>query len=197
MNESSDFRILRSFGISDSAIVPTIRKIRNFALLEPGWSHGEGMPISDVVILIAESMYTYGASLDFDANAFPGLHGDVAVAFYKGARCLEIVIQPSLTVDVHIEEGEGFSFKEVSEIEQVSIKAAYSYLNDLLGEEEWTSRESSIPGNLISADSGFRTWPSNIPQGAEMTPLMEKLASQHSILNVHAQTKMGIAFVST
>ena len=197
MNESSGYQVVSSFELSDSALDPTIRKIRSFSFLESGWAHGEGIPISSEVILVAESLRTCGLSLGSEANAFPGLHGDVAVAFYKRDRRLELVIQPSLKIDIHVEEGEGFRFLKISEQEQVQLETAYQHLNDFIGEKKWISRASLIPNILISMSDDSRTLPLSIQQGDEMILPTEEQEYQFSKANVRVLGATETAFVGT
>ena len=187
MNETSGYRVVSSSHVVTTNFDPIIEKIKGFGSLKTGWSFGEGRPISQDVLVIAESLYVFGRSLGLKANAFPGLHGDIAIAFYQRAKCFEVVVHANFEIDIHIEEGEGFNFSEIEEMEQVPIETAYSKLRAFTGIKEWTSRESSILSMWISFEGDFQTLPLNTQQEQDPIPPIRRLASQYSILTVLAQ----------
>jgi hypothetical protein len=103
---------------------PLARKLWSFSRLGPGWSHGEGLPVSAETLECAEGFVELAASLQLRADVFPGLEGDCAVAFYGENRCVEVVIRPAspLTLDLHVQERRDGRFRhiEVKENSEVS-----------------------------------------------------------------------------
>src|SRR4029453_3098313 len=119
--EFSEYKIFTfNRAASRSARVhPLTKKLRSFVELPVGWSHGEGVPVANAAVRVAEHFVEVAAMLQLKADAFPGLQGECSVAFYFGDNSVEVVIHPQRLdkFDLHVEVGRGFQFQTLVEKE--------------------------------------------------------------------------------
>src|SRR5262245_40399089 len=90
------------------------RKLHEFATLPVGWSHGEGLPVSQIAIAAAEEFLFLAARLGLSADVFPNLDGGCAVTFYRDADLVEVSFAPGgLPMELRVERGIGAQFEHV------------------------------------------------------------------------------------
>src|SRR5262249_18941276 len=111
----SRYHELAHLAAGDYAPTPLVRKLRSFGTLPVGWSLGEGVPVAQDAIRIAEYFADIATRLQLKADVFPGLHGDCAVAFYRNQKSVEVIIRPGIrdAFGLHVEEGHGFDFETI------------------------------------------------------------------------------------
>lgn len=91
----------------------TIRKVREFANLSEGWHFGEGVPPSRENLSTAHGLLVNAEELGFDeADAFPGIDGEIQIAIYRGDDDLEFTIETHGTITfVHDENGKELRYE--------------------------------------------------------------------------------------
>jgi hypothetical protein len=146
---ASKNRLLLTTSHLDSSRVPLIRKARQMAKLHPGWSYGEGVPITHVSIAAAEGFILIASYLELRADVFPNLDGGCAVAFYRAEERLEVSISPNgRTFGLKAECGVGFEFEETESIENATLKQIGDCLGQLTVRNNlWKLSASSISGS--------------------------------------------------
>jgi len=70
--ETSTGSLLISVRDADPAPDPLTRKLRGFADVQHGWSHGEGVGVTPEVIRVAETFVEIATRLQLRADVFPG-----------------------------------------------------------------------------------------------------------------------------
>ncbi len=68
---SLKFSLLVSLADTDHTPVPAVRKLRSFAHLPNGWSHGEGRPVDASAIRAAEKFVEIATTLQLKVDVFP------------------------------------------------------------------------------------------------------------------------------
>ena len=139
---------------SDLPSDPLLTKLQELADLPDGWRFGEGIPPRSTVIHIAQKIYQRLADFRLRADAFPGIDGSLTLVFYADERCVEIYISQDGRLDLSVEEGEGFDFREVKDISNASVSNAVEEVR-LLAQKfnKWHLSGSSIHGNTIDMQS--------------------------------------------
>lgn len=145
-----------------------IKKVRMMANFPAGFSHGEGFPVTEASILVAEQLIQLASDLELDADVFPNLDGGCAVAFYRDLGRVEASIGPEGdTVDLRIEHGIGFQFEEViSPKEDVGFGEIMERAIELRGLNNhiWKLFASSTSGNSTGSVDDFGMCFTGIPQ---------------------------------
>lgn len=114
MNFSSTYALLITTSPHEEKRRLLTKKARMLANLPRGFSHGEGLPVTEAAITYAEQFIFLASQLELDADVFPNLDGGCAVAFYKDSGRVEASINPEGNrVDLRVEHGIGFQFEEV------------------------------------------------------------------------------------
>jgi hypothetical protein len=146
---------------------PLTRKLRGFANLPAGWSHGEGVPVNADVIRVAVAFVEAANQLQLKADVFPGIHGECAVAFYQGGRSVEVVISPDRLSEfgLHVEEGSGFDFQTILRQDDASYSDVLNQLIQL-ATEAWKSPASSRFVSSTQTRAAFRTSSSSTRPGS-------------------------------
>lgn len=101
--------------MSDQAADPVSLKLRRFGDLPDGWSHGRGIGISQGVIAKAYEILSFGTQLQLRAEVFAGLEGEVAVALYQSDVCVQVTVNPDLSMGLRVEKGYGFQYEDLIE----------------------------------------------------------------------------------
>jgi hypothetical protein len=144
-------------------------KVRGFADLPLGFSHGEGIPVSGLAILVAEQFIFLASLLELDADVFPNLDGGCAVAFYNGEESVEVSVGPKgERLDLRMEHGIGFQFEDVQPpAENVSPEFAAEQIYQLsqLGNWPWKLYASSTSAISTEQENDSETLFTGIPQG--------------------------------
>lgn len=106
----------------------TIQKIRSFAQLSEGWHYGEGVPVNpnsgekaERFLLTAEA---WGIE---EANAFPGIDGEVELTFYLGDKTFAFLFELDGTVSITEERGD----KIISDVYEQPYQVAEQKLWEL------------------------------------------------------------------
>ena len=143
---------------------PLLAKLQELADLPDGWRFGEGIAIDPAVLHTAQDIYRRLANFPLKADAFPGTDGSLSLVFYSDDRCVEICISQDGGLDLAVEEGEGFDFRETEAIPNASFQDVL-YQITLLAQKtrEWNSSDSCIHENMIETQNVFEVHASPIP----------------------------------
>lgn len=130
-------------------------KVRQMANLPAGFSHGEGQPVTEIAILVAEQFIDLASHLELEADVFPNLDGGCAVAFYKDTEKIEVSISSEGDkANLIFERGIGFQFEDVlPPMENVGIAEIWEQALKLRG-NEWKLYASSISGTSTATLKG-------------------------------------------
>lgn len=112
---------------------PIRDKILSFEHLDEGWQFGEGVPAPAAMVQSSLKVLNAGRTLGLRADAFPGPEGEIAVVFYQGKRCLEILVrldEEHTVFDVSLEEGIGLDYDEIKSPEGVSFHQVIGLIAD-------------------------------------------------------------------
>jgi hypothetical protein len=89
-------------------------KVRRMADLPVGFSHGEGIPVTEAAVMGAEQLILLASQLEIEADVFPNLNGGCAVAFYKDLEKIEVSVDSEGdSANLTFERGIGFQFEDV------------------------------------------------------------------------------------
>jgi hypothetical protein len=136
---------------------PLVRKLRGFADLPEGWSHGEGIAVSGPAIRCAEDFVQSGVAMQLDVDVFPGLNGDCSVAFYDGPKSVEVIVHSNGTLAaLHVEHGVGFGYKTIEAKDAPSYAETMKRILALLP-EAWKSPASFRSFSSTSTSAGSQT----------------------------------------
>lgn len=153
----------------------TIRKLARFAYLKHGWNYGEGGPIDWETIRQAARIANFAYGLGFErSNAFPGVSGEILIAFYKDDHCIEITLEADQHI-VIVQESLG---RDDIEFPCRDIEHAEKILQNIRQELWQRSYELSIQNILTAIDPYLLTWHLSL----HPRPVVE--ASRYSIENV-------------
>ncbi len=118
---------------TDPFIDPIRDEILSFEHLDKGWQFGEGVPAPAAMVQSSLKVLNAGRTLGLRADAFPGPEGEIAVVFYQGKRCLEILVrldEEHTVFDVSLEEGIGLDYDEIESAEGVSFHQVIGLIAD-------------------------------------------------------------------
>lgn len=124
---------------------------------------------SEVGRLASHYAWLGAAEMDLESDAFLGDDGEVAVAFYAGTRCVELVFSPDEPISLVVEDGVGFDFQELHDVlpaghdEIVRQLQSLSLLNSPSWMPVWNSSGSSSFVGGTRTDSVFPMSPSSDP----------------------------------
>lgn len=168
MTFNSRNRILFTTSALEGSRRALTTKVRKMAELPVGFSHGDGIPVTNEAINSAEDLILLASDLELDADVFPNLDGGCAVAFYKGEARVEASISADGTkLDLRAEHGIGFQFEDViPQAENVGLVEVINQVTMLkiLDTEIWKLSASSTSGSLIDAASVSATFCTGTPQ---------------------------------
>ncbi len=126
------------------------KKIESFGQLEVGWDFGAGKPSSAAVIYAAKHLYQLGRNLGLRAGAFPGVAGDINVAFYATDHTVEIKVNTDLSLDLTYEVGLGIDYDEVAHKERITLSEVLNFLFRLMAQgTTWNSLGRSTWQDMI------------------------------------------------
>ena len=133
---------------------PLLGKLQELADLPNGWRFGEGIPPPPTVIHTAREIYQRLADSRLQVDAFPGVDGSLSLVFYANERCVEIYISQDGKLDLSVEEGEGFDFREITTISNASVLDVMNQVT-LLAQKSgiWNLSGSSIRANTINVQN--------------------------------------------
>lgn len=96
-------------------------KLHKLASLPNGWRYGTGIPPQEVAINTAQEIYRHLVDLKLQADVFPGEDGSLSLVFYKEEKCVETNISRYGTINIDVEDGEGFDYEVIKTVENASI----------------------------------------------------------------------------
>lgn len=153
-------------------------KLRETANLPQGWRFGEGRPPAKQVVAIARSLYQEFSALRLKADIFPGVDGSLSLVFYAHEISVELDIAPQGTIDLTIEEGQGFDFQELEHIEHASIADITHALLFLAGKtHQWHYSGSSTQENMGPTKNAFAASASSAPATRQAFRWLTAIAS--------------------
>ena len=148
--------------------IPILIKLQTFLTLAPGWSYGEGGPISTQVVDRPQRLIFASMRCGFDKfDAFPGLNGELAVSIYAGSGYLELLLESDDTLTfVHEINGEEISYLEglsdaeaIAQINNYKEKAKTCAIYDYFAKNTMTPRWEDLLvlhlSRLATAESQF------------------------------------------
>src|SRR6185295_4896065 len=132
--ERGSYRFLMGLAADVATPSPVVRKIRAFAGLPNGWSHGDGVPVAHEAIQIAERFIDVASLLQLKVDVFPGVNGDCSVTFYEGTKTVEVVVRPEnlQTFGLHVERGLGFQFLVDVDKDDATVSEALDHIRGLV-----------------------------------------------------------------
>lgn len=113
-----------SFWVLVSSSDPLLTKLQELADLPDGWRFGEGGPPKPATLRTAREIYRRVGTPPLKADAFPGADGSLTLVFYADERCVEIVVARNGKINVSVEEGKGFDFREIKNLSDASMTKA-------------------------------------------------------------------------
>lgn len=132
--------------------VLTVRKIRSFQDLAPGWNYGRGRPASGPTAKMAMSIYRLFVQLGFNAtDAFPGDDGEIMVTAYKDNHYLECLVAPDNTLSFVYEVDD----LEQKSIDRLSQTEALREINLIAG-EIWNTSNLCNPRSTMLEEIGSK-----------------------------------------
>ena len=139
----------------------TAEKVASFANLAVGWDYGEGGPIARETISMALNVITFLRQLGFaDIDAFPGAHGEIAIAVIHRDHYIEAIVEP----DEFISVAHDIKGRQDSYVPRIQYQRALRTLAVLVG-KTWSTSDYFTQANLMSASTGLRVWHSRIHPG--------------------------------
>lgn len=150
---------------ADSDIVsdPLLAKLHELTNLPNGWHFGEGIPPQPSAVRIARKIYKHPVSFGLQADVFPGEDGSLSLVFYAGELCVEINISPDGTLNLSVEEGEGFDFEELRSISNASFDEAIAEVGLLANSNIWDSSGFFTQSTSIDGKDDFAALVSSTP----------------------------------
>ena len=143
-----------------NSIRSAAEKVVSFTRLPAGWNYGEGRPAENGAVVSAlrtlEILHRHGLDA---ADAFPGADGEVMIAIYRDAHCMEIVFNTDGLIDFTVEAGG----TPVVEADGITERELDLRLIGLVG-RLWNSSGSSTPGISIRRAANSQAWRSRTPR---------------------------------
>lgn len=172
-----------------AAEASTPAKIISFGELPDGWHYGEGGPPAKETIDFAQDLYWLLLRLGYnETDAFPGIHGEVMVTGYEGARYVELIAEKDGTVSVHLERnGDEIYSEEHRPLKEAAATVEHFSMEDDVVEGKWITSGSYTKNTsiLTPLKTALRAWPSETPTGAEFL-----------LYNVPASTQDVVQYVN-
>jgi len=155
------FRVLRSAQAAKRSVDPLTRKLRGLQKLEPGWNHGEGVPVAKPAARVAQRFVDIATQLQLRADVFPGIDGSCSVSFYKEDLSVEVVISSTggKRFGLHVEKGHGYPFTTLVEREAATQGEVMEEVRKLA----WKSLGSFLSTSSTQSSVAFQTSSSNTP----------------------------------
>ncbi len=180
-------RTYSSYSITETYEDGVQGKIRSFGELPDGWDFGAGRASPPGVVEEARKIYQLGKSLGLEADAFPGLDGEISVAFYAQEHTVEVRVNTDLSLDLVHEIGIGVDYQQSPYIKPVETNFIASYLTLLVQQVRvWNSSGLSILQDMIQGGNGSRVIP--FPTGAAPFQFLTQSAPNLLQLAVYAHT---------
>ena len=133
-------------------------KLRSFGDRPEGWHYGEGDEFTSAILECAEAVVICGQLLGLDeVNVFPGLSGEVLVAFYRSGHCIEVEVDAHanqrFAVSLESPDGEQTDPVEFGNLEQ--MKNELKRLKDSMC---LPTSAYSEPSTSTSKEIDFSAW---------------------------------------
>jgi hypothetical protein len=138
---------------------PAQVKLASFAHLPAGWDFGQGGPLSKAVRGHADRVLSIGIALGLEegANVFPGANDEIAVAFYRGGECFEVIVSADGSMELFHEQKRGDQYVTVRHEDAISLIGLYAVLRGWEPGAAWSLPDSSTPVIFSSAKSESQT----------------------------------------
>lgn len=141
-------------GERSSSTEALLNKLNDLANLAEGWHFGEGVPTKPEVLIATLDLYYRIARYDLKVDAFPWPNGYVTLVFYNADKCVEIVIRERDDYDVVVEQGHGFDYDVLHEIDNASFEDVRQALNKTT-EPSWNLYESFTKDLMTESADDF------------------------------------------
>lgn len=150
---------------------PTETKCRSFLDLPIGWHSGEGIPPSEETVSRSLSFHGEAISGFPLSDAFPGIGGEIMLAFYLNEHCLEFTFEPDgRLVFIHeVNDAEIEGPIELSRQHALNQIAAFR-------EKQWRSSEFSVQDTMTLSGAASSASPSRTPAGRGEYPSLKRAA---------------------
>jgi hypothetical protein len=156
-------------------ILETFDLINSFRILPKGWNFGEGVPASANSLRLSQKILRFAFDLGLaEAEAFPGINGEIQVGFYDENYALEITAEINGTLTVAFEkEDETVFFKE-----GLSLNDAIKILKDFTYNKCHSYVSSISNSTTIGKRSVYQVWHLDPRQETMEFPLSVKSVSR-------------------
>lgn len=165
-------------------ILETFDLINSFAKLSTGWNFGEGVAACSISLQQSQDLLRFAFDLGHkEADAFPGIGGEIQVCFYNEDDTLEITSEVDGTVSITVEKND----ETVLYREKVLFSDAIKILKDFTYNKCRSYVLSTSASTIIGKRNGYRVW--------HLDPQPQTKASRSSIKTV--PSKQQKIYVST
>ncbi len=121
-------------------LLETFDLLDRFEEMLDGWHFGEGVRIDKSAINLSREFLSVGFDLNHDeANAFPGINGEVQLRFYHGDDTLDLTFEIDGSITVVIDKDD----EQVLYKEDVTYNQATKFLKEFTY-ERWNLSELSV-----------------------------------------------------
>ncbi len=128
-------------------------KLRRFGRLQMGWSFGRGLPFPNETIETAVTLLSVGITSGLQRHeVFPGLSGEIRIAFYQGEASCDVTVKPDCSVDV---EAEGAKGQEIFDRSDLSVDEAQSAIRLFASTSLWSGVDT--PWNTLTSLTPYTT----------------------------------------
>lgn len=133
---------------------PSSSKLEQFKELPTGWHYGQGGPISEETIKLANRVIALLATNGFThTDVFPNEGGEVLVTAYHRQHYLGIVVEPGAAFTLNYEIGTG----EVTYAESITFSQLSKQLTTI-ARGIWNISGLSILGSSTTTSGASTTW---------------------------------------
>jgi len=183
--------LTKAIMVRDERALNTLKKIKSFLGLSPGWHHGEGIPSKQQTAHRALHIGRLAISKRLSIDAVPGLNGEIQVAIYGHGsnkdRYLEITVEDdgSLNITRYDNRHTGWDITEDRNVG--SLEEIESVIEEF-GREiyQWRGMSEFYPKDIIMKNSG----------GFQVKPLRTTKAGYRLYMS-YAFWTPGIQYVTT
>lgn len=128
-------------------------EIRSYAKLPIGWDFGDGDPISQYIITLAEALADIGIKHGYELGSCPQADGGISISFYQMPdECVDITIEPpdmeqeKQLYSIRHEKGIGSEYDILYEKENMELEEMIVYLDN------WIPKPPRIEGITFDPD---------------------------------------------
>jgi hypothetical protein len=152
-------------------ILETFDLIDSLAELPEGWNFGEGVAACSISLQQSQDVLRFAFDLGHkEADAFPGIDGEIQVCFYNEDDTLEITSEIDGTVSITVEKND----ETVLFREKVAFTDAIKILKDFTYNKCRSYVLSTSASTIIGKRSGYQVWHLDPQQQTKASPLSIK-----------------------